>query len=234
MEKAYIVANKEQEINLLNKFEQDRFDWPGKRFEWPNGEKPTGWLPSKKAFSKYHFSFPYTIVINEDNIITWSIDSEDYDGDIVFDGRKENNMNKYLVTQEFMDKLSKWRDDQRLGMNTELIRSFLDVSHIQKFPDVVDIWWTDPKNTVENNSRLIAIIQWLNGEEVFETQKTYKYYVGRDSYPIAYLSMRKMYHSEFPRYDSVFSEKKIFDTREEAEKWLIPDYEVVEIDENEL
>lgn len=234
MDKAYIVANKEQELNLLNKFEQDRFDWPGKRFEWPNGEKPTGWLPSKKAFSKYHFSFPYTIVINEDNIITWSIDSEDYDGDIVFDGRKENDMNKYLVTQEFMNELIEWRDDQRLGMNTELIRSFLDVVHIQKFPDVVDIWWTDPENTVENNNRLIAVIRWLNGEEVFETQKTYKYYVARTSAPFTYLSMKKWYHSEFPKYDTISSEKKIFDTREEAEKWLIPGYEVMEVEENEL
>lgn len=46
--------------------------------------------------------------------------------------------------------------------------------------------------------------------------------------------MKKWYHSEFPKYDSDFSKKKIFNTREVAEKWVIPDYEVVEIDENEL
>ena len=229
MEKAYIVANKKQELDLLNKFEQDRFDWPGKRFEWPNGEKPTGWLPSKKAFSKYHFSFPYTIVINEDNIITWSIDSEDYDGDIVFDGRNENDMNKYLVTQEFMNELIRWRDENDLDV-------IIDVApeELLELPVIIQSWQTLPTNLSERNNRLIAIIRWVNDEDIFETQKTYKYYVARDSYPIAYLSMKKMYHSEFPRYDSVFSEKKIFDTREEAEKWLIPGYKVEEIDENEL
>lgn len=177
MEKAYIVANKEQELNLLNKFEQDRFDWPGKRFEWPDGEKPTGWLPSKKAFSKYHFSFPYTIVINEDNIITWSIDSEDYDGDIVFDGRKENDMNKYLVTQEFMDKLSKWRNDLL----------FLTSSVIRELPELVEKWLSSGGSANEYNKRFGAIIRFVNGEDVFETQKTYKYYVARTSSPVMYL-----------------------------------------------
>lgn len=234
MEKAYIVANKEQELDLLNKFEQDRFDWPGKRFEWPNGEKPTGWLPSKKAFSKYHFSFPYTIVINEDNIITWSIDSEDYDGDIVFDGRKENNMNKYLVTQEFMDKLIEWGDENDIRLDEEDALSYVIGEDIMILPNKVDEWWDEIDNPRERNNRLIAILQWLNGEDVFETQKTYKYYVARTSSPVMYLSMKKWYHSEFPKYDSDFSKKKIFNTREVAEKWVIPDYEVVEIDENEL
>lgn len=234
MEKAYIVANKEQELNLLNKFEQDRFDWPGKRFEWPNGEKPTGWLPSKKAFSKYHFSFPYTIVINEDNIITWSIDSEDYDGDIVFDGRKENDMNKYLVTQEFMDKLIKWRDNNSLKAPSTISYHYIDNHDLELIPAVAEDWWLEDENAIERNNRLITIIQWLNGEDVFETQKTYKYYIARTSSPVMYLSMKKWYHSEFPKYDTISSEKKIFDTREEAEKWLIPGYEVVEIDENKL
>ena len=230
MEKAYIVANKEQELDLLNKFEQDRFDWPGKRFEWPNGEKPTGWLPSKKAFSKYHFSFPYTIVINEDNIITWSIDSEDYDGDIVFDGRKENDMNKYLVTQEFMNDLVEWRDRR-------LIAKYVTYEDVlpSYMPSSVFEWWDEDEiPDEEHNNRLIAIIRWVNGEDVFETQKTYKYYIARTSSPVMYLSMKKWYHSEFPKYDTISSEKKIFDTREEAEKWLIPGYEVKEIDENEL
>lgn len=220
MDKAYIVTNKEQELNVLKKLEQNGLVWYG-------GEKPTKWLPSK--------SHPFPFLLNECDYITWDFLDHLKNEEIVYDGRKEDKMSKkYLVTQEFMNELIEWRDDQRLGMNTELIRSFLDVSHIQKFPDVVDIWWTDPENTVENNNRLIAVIQWLNGEEMFETQKTYKYYVARDSFPIAYLSMKKMYHSEFPVYDSNFSNKKIFDTREEAEKWLIPGYEVEEIDENEL
>ena len=223
MGKAYIVANKEQELNVLKKFEQDELVWIRK-------QKPTEWLPSERSAL---VNFPYVLVDN--GYVVWLSMTQLAGEKIVYDGRKEEKMdNKYLVTQEFMDKLIEWRDDQRLGMNTELIRSFLDVVHIKQFPGVVDDWWTDPENTVENNNRLIAIIKWLNGEDVFETQKTYKYYVARTSSPVMYLSMKKWYHSEFPKYDSDFSKKKIFNTREVAEKWVIPDYEVVEIDENEL
>lgn len=217
----YIVANQEQELNVLKKLEQEGF-------KWYDDDLPTSFIFSESFL--FH-GFPYIISEYKDmGYVGWSYYSEDYDGNIVFDGRKEEKMSdKYLVTNEFMNKLIEWQDENDLDV-------IIDVApeELLELPVIVQSWHIWPTDLSERNNRLIAIIQWLNGEDVFETQKTYKYYVARDSYPIAYLTMKKMYHSEFPRYDSVFSEKKIFDTREEAEKWLIPGYEVKEIDENEL
>ena len=218
MGKAYIVANKEQELNVLKKFEQDELVWIRKL-------KPTEWLPSERSAL---VNFPYVLV--DKGYVVWLSMTQLAGEKIVYDGRKEEKMDKkYLVTNEFMNKLIEWQDENDLDV-------IIDVApeELLELPVIVQSWHIWPTDLPERNNRLIAIIQWLNGEDVFETQKTYKYYVARDSYPIAYLTMKKMYHSEFPRYDSVFSEKKIFDTREEAEKWVIPDYEVVEIDENEL
>ena len=226
MKNGYIVANKEQELEVLKEFEQ-------KGFKWGIGDLPTEFIFSEGLLFN---GFPYIIsTYDNDDYIIWSYYSEYYNGKIVYDGRKEEKMSKkYLVTQEFMDQLVEWRDENDLDFTSSADNLFLAGYEIQKLPAIVDVWRTNADSSMENNNRLISILQWLSGEDVFETQKTYKYYVARDSYPIAYLSMKKMYHSEFPTYDSNFSDKKIFDTREEAEKWLVPGYEVEEIDEKEL
>lgn len=221
----YIVANQEQELNVLKKLEQEGF-------KWYDNDLPTSFIFSEGIL--FH-GFPYIISEYKDmGYVGWSYYSEDYDGNIVYDGRKEEKMKKYLVTQEFMDKLSKWRNDEDINVTSGKSYNYINRDDLAKLPRAAQVWWLDDKNPIERNNRLIAIIQWLNGEDVFETQKTYKYYVARTSSPVMYLSMKKWYHSEFPKYDSDFSKKKIFNTREVAEKWVIPDYEVVEIDENEL
>lgn len=142
---------------------------------------------------------------------------------------KEDNM--YKVTQEFMDKLVEWRDDQRLDMNTELIPSFLDVVHIKQFPGVVDDWWTDPENTVENNNRLITIIQWLNGEDVFEVEEPHKFIVRSDNPDedgdYLYVQVLKgLTNTSYSLPDATR-----FNTREEAQEWANSHQVVVEIDE---
>lgn len=225
----YIVANQEQELNVLKKLEQEGF-------KWYDNDLPTSFIFSESFL--FH-GFPYIIRTYEnDNYIAWSYYSEDYKGDVVYDGRKEEKMDKkYLVTKEFMNELVEWRDDQRLGMNTELIRSFLDVVHIEQFPGVVDDWWTDPENTVENNNRLIAIIQWLNGEDVFEVEEPHKFVVRSDEnddegdywYVVVYQDFITKFHH------SVNIATK-FDTREEAQEWANSHQVVVEIDKegNEL
>lgn len=216
MDKAYIVINKEQELDVLKKLEQDGFNWP-------SGLNPTNFFPSN--------SHPFPIVLFERDCITWDFLSQLKNEEIVFDGRKEEKMdNKFLVTQEFMDDLVEWRDRR-------LIAKYVTYEDVlpSYMPSSVFEWWDEDEiPDEEHNNRLIAIIRWVNGEDVFETQKTYKYYIARTSSPVMYFSMKKWYHSEFPNYNAFLSEKNIFDTREEAEKWLIPGYEVVEIDENEL
>lgn len=73
MDRAYIVTNKEQELDVLKKLEQQGL-------LWIDGEKPTKWLPSK--------SHPFPFFLDEFEYITW--DFLDYlkDEEIVYDGRK--------------------------------------------------------------------------------------------------------------------------------------------------
>lgn len=219
----YIVANQEQELNVLKKLEQEGF-------KWYDNDLPTSFIFSESFL--FH-GFPYIIRTYEnDNYIAWSYYSEDYKGDVVYDGRKEEKMDKkYLVTKEFMNELVEWRDDQRLGMNTELIRSFLDVVHIEQFPGVVDDWWTDPENTVENNNRLIAIIRWLNGEDVFEVEAPSKFVIRSEepNWDGDYWFVR--FKEGMDDTTTYLSKASKFDTREEAQEWANSHQVVIEIGE---
>lgn len=77
-------------------------------------------------------------------------------------------MTKYQVTQEVMDELIEWRNDNHLDPEIDLLYAFVDGDKIQKLPVIVDTWWLTPDDPTENNNRLIAILRWLNGEDVFE------------------------------------------------------------------
>lgn len=83
------------------------------------------------------------------------------------DRRKEESMNN-KVTQEFIEELIKWRDDNELNTKGGAIYEFVDGDAIRNIPDIVENWWRHPDNPTERNNRLIAIIQWLNGEDVFK------------------------------------------------------------------
>nr|DAD70536.1 MAG TPA: hypothetical protein [Siphoviridae sp. ctcPV5] len=223
-DKAYIVANKEQELEVLKNFEQNGFPWNA-------CENAMSFVPSKR-FNFNESNFPYILMITNDNI-WWSAMKKLEDETIVYDGRKEEEMdNKYKVTQKFMNELIKWRDDERLNINTKgIIGSFLDIHHIKKIPDVVDTWWTVPENKIENNNRLIAIIKWLNGEDAFEVDKSHKFVVrsentDADKY-YTYVEVDKGITT------TVYSFKYAtnFDTREEAQEWANSHQVVVEIDE---
>ena len=101
-------------------------------------------------------------------------------------------------------------------------------------PDYVKRWWNYPEiNNFECNNRLIAIIRWVNGEDVFEVEKPKKWVV------------RSKYSSEAGEhfYVMLFIGRGIkdattlwginnatkFDTKEEAESWANSHQEVVEV-----
>lgn len=79
-DKAYIVANKEQELDVLEKFEQ-------KRLLWANGETPTDWITSETDLFNYFVSFPYALI--DEGVVYWRNMNELNGIEIVFDGRKE-------------------------------------------------------------------------------------------------------------------------------------------------
>ena len=74
-------------------------------------------------------------------------------------------MKQYKVTQEFMDNLVAWRDKKCLDATRGY---YLD--NLDKIPYVVKAWWLYDNTSIERNRRLIAIINWLNVDEVFEVE----------------------------------------------------------------
>lgn len=216
-DKAYIVANKQQEIDVLTKFEQNGM-------LWEEGEKPTDWLPSERVSFKV---FPYTLI--EQGYIVWSSNLRNKDRKIVYDGRKEEN--KYKVTQKFMNELIKWRDNNNLDFTSGYTNMFIAGYEIQELPDIVDVWRTDADSSTENNNRLISILKWLNGEDVFEVEEQHKFVVRNDTYDNEehywYVKSNKgMTYTVF-----YVSQATKFDTREEAQEWANSHQVVVEIDE---
>lgn len=216
-DKAYIVANEQQEREVLETLEREGLKW--KVFS----EEPTQWLPTRDI-GYIDVTFPYVLFGND--VVSWCRISELQDDyEIVFDGRKEEQMSdKYVVSQEFMNELKEWRCVEEF---------FVGTIEISTLPDVVKHWRCNGDNK-ENNNRLIAIIRWVNGEDVFEIEKPKLWIVRskdtdthnkhnyiftniRDGLPFAY----------FVEY--VENATK-FETKEEAESWVNARQEIVEVE----
>lgn len=219
-DKAYIVANKRQELEVLKKFEYEGMIWL-------EGEKPTEWVPSENGTLS---SFPYLLI--EKDKITWSPITQSEDKTIVYDGRKEEKMSdKYLVTQEFMDKLSKWRNDEDINVTSGKSYNYINHNDLENLPAIVVAWWVDDKKPIERNNRLIAIIQWLNGEGVFEVEEPHKFIVrSKEIHSDGHYSYVKVFDQMTLHTDYKHAMK--FDTREEAHEWSHSHQVVVEIDED--
>ena len=219
--KHYIIANKKQELDVLKELEEKGLNWSG------GNAKPTEWLPSEEGFLGDD-KFPY--ILHEQEYLLWGNIKELEDEIIVYDGRKEEKM--YKVTKEFMDELAEWRDEQEVNAETGDLYAFLGGSNINKFTNAIESWWTDIDDPIENNNRLIAIIQWLNGEDVFEVEEPHKFVVRSDSADkegyYTYVLLKEMLTSA--TYVREGATK--FDTYEEALEWANSHQVVVEIDED--
>ena len=222
MDKAYIVVNDQQEREVLEKLEQEGLKWKGL------SQEPTQWLPTHDF--TYGTSFPY--ILFGDDVVSWCSISELKDNyEIVFDGRKEKRMSeKYVVSQEFMNELEEWK---KRG-NTDVY--FVGSYDLSMLPDYVKRWWNYPEiNNFECNNRLIAIIRWVNGEDVFEIEKPKKWVIrskdrteqGGHLYVMLDISQGVKKTASF--WDKDIATK--FDTKEEAESWANSHQEVIEVEE---
>lgn len=216
--KAYIVANKQQEHEVLNDLERQGIKWVS------GGEKPTEFTPKP-------IQFPYGLFTDDEGHLQWGNMRSLEDEEIVFDGRKEEQMSeKYVVSKEFMNGLEEWRK------NKNLINELVWYTDIKSIPEVVKEWWAeDFVDKTKTNNRLIAIIRWVNGEDVFEVEKPKKWVVrskgtdtGNDHVYIAIISMFGV-KTVKTFYDIDNATK--FDTKEEAESWANAHQEVVEVEE---
>ena len=222
MDKAYIVTNEEQEREVLEKLEQEGLKWKGL------SQEPTQWLPTHDF--TYGTSFPY--ILFGDDVVSWCSISELKDNyEIVFDGRKEEKMSdKYVVSQEFMNELEEWK---KRG-NTDVY--FVGSYDISMLPIDVIRWWDYPEiNNSEQNNRLIAIIRWVNGEDVFEVEKPKKWVVrSKETDEDGDYRYVSVFDSYFGITYADSGKDKLenathFDTKEEAESWANSHQEVVEV-----
>lgn len=214
--KAYIVVNEQQECEVLEKLEREGLVW------FDGGEKPTEWIPSQKGTKGAEF--PYVLL--DDGEISWKFLNDLSDEEIAFDGRKESKMSdKYVVSQEFMNELEEWK---KRG-NTEVY--FVGSYYLSMLPDYVKRWWNYPEiNNFECNNRLIAIIRWVNGEDVFEVEKPKKWVVRSKSLSNSgnywYVLAREHNMTDWALNEDGATK---FDTKEEAESWANSHQEVVEV-----
>lgn len=134
-------------------------------------------------------------------------------------------MKKYKVTQEFMDGLDSWRYK---WVNGEIPVNSLTANNRY---DVVESWRFEHFYNDEIMKRLGALLNWINGEDVFEIG-TPKYIVQRKQTwsdgTREYLSLTgndSVMITRVPEYATRF------DSFEKATEWANAHFEVVEVDE---
>ena len=217
-DKAYIVVNEQQEHEVLDKLEHRGFTWWG-------GDNLTENTPSKL----FHTQFPYTIFVIK-NAVTFNRLSKLEDEEIVFDGRKEEQMSdKYVVSQEFMNKLEEWKEAYITDTLDEKYH-YVSAGDLDTLPGMIKDWWIELNKPTETNNRLIAIIRWVNGENVFEVEKPKKWIVRSkgtdddDNYSYVFINLHNFTLSTYH-----ISNATKFDTKEEAQEWANSHQEVVEV-----
>ena len=206
-DKAYIVTNEQQEHEVLEKLEREGYVWVS------GGEKPTEWSPSRWGNDGYSFfKFPYALELN--NGLSWTSYITEDNYDIVFDGRKESKMK---ISKDIYDALVEWRDANHLD------HTHINGGDILRLPTfILNFWLELGISQNEANNRLIAIIRWVNGEDVFEVEKPKKWIVrSKETDGVN----RNFYVNVSPdkTWFGTTVEKGLatqFDTKEEADKYV--------------
>ena len=226
-DKAYIVTNERQERDVLDKLEREGAEWHR------SAKKPAGFIPSH---DEYTGQLPYILLV-ENNQISWCDISEleddeiVYDFEIVFDGRKEEQMSeKYVVSQVFMNELKGWKHDLILED-----AFFVNQEAINNMPKIIKNWWVDDYETIgESNKRLISIIRYMSGANDFEVEKPKKWVVRskerneQGNHLYTYLIDSNGVKDFMTGWTKDIATR--FDTKEEAESWANSHQEVVQVD----
>lgn len=219
--KAYIVVNEQQECEVLEKLEREGYLWRG-----------TDMRPTEKHRL---IDKPITIFARDDKRLSFDFRVNeaylaDYEIEIDFDGRKESKMK---ISKEVYDALVEWRNGNKLEVSSILS---VGIYNLINMPSVVYDWWLDSNiSKRESNNRLIAIIRWVNGEDVFEVEKPTKWVVRSlgltDDDERYYVSIGKFMGLNRAISTYIISQATRFDTKEEAESWANSHQEVIEVEE---
>lgn len=197
----YFIENAGDEADALYELEQEGF-------KWGVGENPTALVISRIMGDEV---FPYTISKGQDKKISWY--GEGNEG--------KNEMNKYSVRQSIMYDLKNWKEEQRI--DDYAVVSWEDFKNL---PDRVLGWQLNTGSAIEANKRLIAIINWLNGEDVFS--------VDAPSYIVRKKGVRKYVNVEVEGGFELVNDKRyatVFYRLEDAKEYENAIFEAVELDE---
>ena len=212
--KAYIVVNEQQEREVLKRLEQERLIW------LYSLKKPMAYKPSNYPNI---VNFPYVLKVVGSNIVLGALDELRH-YEIVYDGRKENKMK---IPENIYNMLVEWRD--ALELKTDYVTGF----KLHMLNDEVHEWAADVTTLSDNHNRYIAILQWLNGEDVFEVEKPKKWVVRSKVISTEGSHLYVNVHSTLgiPDIMTLFRLKNAtkFDTKEEAQSWANSHQEVVEV-----
>lgn len=132
-------------------------------------------------------------------------------------------MKKYRIRQSIMYDLKNWRDDRRIYAEYGAVLGWED---IQNEPERIQNWRLNTGSAIEANNRLIAIINWLNGEDVF--------IVDKPSYIVRKKGVRKYVNVEVEGGFELVEDKRdatVFYRSEDAKEYENAIFEVVELDE---
>lgn len=130
-------------------------------------------------------------------------------------------MKKYKVTQEFMDALDDWRD--------KWVDGHFPVNALtsETIKNVVERWRLRYIENGEPTKRLGALLNWINGEDVFEIG-TPKYIVQQKEIRSRFIRLMRDGNVEIV-YGLKYATR--FDNFNEASEWSNKHFEVVEVDE---
>ena len=131
-------------------------------------------------------------------------------------------MDKMKISKEVYDALVEWREYMALNQSPNV---FVNEYALSNLPKVIDDWWGDFRVDIkEANNRLIAIIRWVNGEDVFEVEEPKKWVIKTKmiSSPEGYLAydkdMGRLYYSLEIKDENIMK----FDNSLEAGLWTNP------------
>lgn len=152
--KAYIVVNEEQEREVLKRLEKEGCSWND-----TENTPPTEWHLGR---------YPYAIFVKDGKKLVWGLNVDVSEVEIV----SENKQDKVKISKEVYDALVEWRDANQLD------HTHINGGDILRLPTfILNFWLELGISQNEANNRLIAIIRWVNGEDVFEVEKPKKWIV---------------------------------------------------------
>lgn len=206
MKKVYIVANEQQEHNILKKLERKGLVWVA------GGEKPTEWKPVKEGTL---CSLPYALVVS--SYVSWFNISQLTDEEIVYDGRTaQDHIN---VPNEIVRDIKKYVDEHK---------SFTYLYDFSIYPRSVRNWVQ--RNTPE---RIKFLVDYIEGNITLITTEQYVLRSidpdENDDYSYLQLGVQSTSVPDITIAQIKLEEATHFETREEANEFLIAGMEIVEV-----